>query len=349
VDQDNVREDEGERPRPRNVTLKDVARLAGVSIATASKAINGRDQVHPETRKRVLDVAKRISFVPNSLAQGLLTGQTRTVGLLTNDLVGRFSIPVLMGAEDAFGTGRISVLLCDARGDSIREAYHLDALIGRRVDGLIVVGSSTDVRPSLGRELPIPVVYAYAPSDDPRDLSLVPDNTGAGALAIKHLLETGRTRIAHITGEEGYLAARDRADGVVAAMKAAGLSLVGDEVRYGNWTESWGRAATRTLLDQHPEVDAVLCGSDQIARGALDAIREANRSVPEDIAVAGFDNWDVVVTGARPQLTSVDMDLENLGRTAAERLFSAMGGSNHSGIESLPCRLVVRGSTVPDS
>jgi LacI family transcriptional regulator len=344
MDQDN-----GDRPRPRNVTLKDVAQLAGVSIATASKAINGRDQVHPETRNRVLEVAKRISFVPNSLAQGLLAGQTRTVGLLTNDLVGRFSIPVLMGAEDAFGTGKISVLLCDARGDSIREAYHLDALIGRRVDGLIVVGSSTDVRPSLGSGLPIPVVYAYAPSDDPRDLSLVPDNTGAGALAVKHLLETGRTRIAHITGEEGFLAARERADGVVAAMKAAGLSLVGDEVRYGNWTEAWGRAATRTLLDQHPEVDAVLCGSDQIARGALDAIREANRSVPEDIAVSGFDNWEVVVMGARPQLTSVDMDLENLGRTAAERLFAAMGGSNHSGTESLPCRLVVRGSTVPES
>jgi LacI family transcriptional regulator len=343
MDQDN-----GDRPRSRNVTLKDVAQLAGVSIATASKALNGRDQVHPETRNRVLDVAKRISFVPNSLAQGLLAGQTRTVGLLTNDLVGRFSIPVLMGAEDAFGTGKISVLLCDARGDSIRETYHLDALIGRRVDGLIVVGSSTDVRPSLG-SLPIPVVYAYAPSDDPRDLSLVPDNAGAGALAVKHLLETGRTRIAHITGEEGFLAARDRADGVVAAMKAAGLNLVGDEVRYGNWTESWGRAATRTLLDQHPEVDAVLCGSDQIARGALDAIREANRSVPEDIAVAGFDNWDVVVTGARPQLTSVDMDLESLGRTAAERLFAAMGGSNHAGTESLPCRLVVRGSTVPES
>jgi LacI family transcriptional regulator len=343
MDQDN-----GDRPRPRNVTLKDVAQLAGVSIATASKAINGRDQVHPETRNRVLDVAKRLSFVPNTLAQGLLAGQTRTVGLLTNDLVGRFSIPVLMGAEDAFGTGKMSVLLCDARGDSIREAYHLDTLIGRRVDGLIVVGSSTDVRPSLGSELPIPVVYAYAPSDDPRDLSLVPDNVGAGVLAVKHLLETGRTRIAHITGEEGYLAARDRADGVVAAMKAAGLSLVGD-VRYGNWSESWGRAATRTLLDQHPEVDAVLCGNDQIARGALDAIREANRSVPEDIAIAGFDNWDVLVSGSRPQLTSVDMDLENLGRTAAERLFAAMGGSSHSGTESLPCRLVVRGSTVPES
>jgi LacI family transcriptional regulator len=343
MDQDN-----GDRPRPRNVTLKDVAQLAGVSIATASKAINGRDQVHPETRNRVLDVAKRISFVPNTLAQGLLAGQTRTVGLLTNDLVGRFSIPVLMGAEDAFGTGKMSVLLCDARGDSIREAYHLDTLIGRRVDGLIVVGSSTDVRPSLGSELPIPVVYAYAPSDDPRDLSLVPDNVGAGALAVKHLLETGRTKIAHITGEEGYLAARDRADGVVAALKAAGLSLVGD-VRYGNWSESWGRAATRTLLDQHPEVDAVLCGSDQIARGALDAIREANRSVPEDIAIAGFDNWEVLVSGSRPQLTSVDMDLENLGRTAAERLFAAMGGNTHSGTESLPCRLVVRGSTVPES
>src|SRR5919112_5470821 len=133
----------GAPARPKGPTLKDVARLAGVSVATASKALNGRSEVHPDTRQRVIDVAARISFTPNTLARSLLAGQTGTVGLLTNDLEGRFSLPILMGAEDAFGTGQVSVLLCDARGDAIREAHHLKALLGRRVDGLIVVGSST--------------------------------------------------------------------------------------------------------------------------------------------------------------------------------------------------------------
>jgi len=334
--------------RPRNATLKDVALLAGVSIATASKALNGRADVHPETRTRVADAAEKLSFRPNTLARSLLAGQTGTVGLLTNDLVGRFSMPILLCTDDAFGTVKMSVLLCDARGDSIRESYHLQALLGRRVDGLIVVGSATDPRPSLGRDLPVPVVYAYGPSEDPRDLSLVPDNISAGALVTRHLIDTGRRRIAHIAGDAGFVATHDRVRGVTDTLAHAGLTLAGDDVLYGNWSEAWGRTATAALLDRDHNVDAILCGSDQIARGCLDTLRERGLAVPQTVAVAGFDNWDVLVSGARPQLTTVDMDLETLGRTAARRLFAAIDGEANAGIESLPCRLVVRGSTVPE-
>jgi LacI family transcriptional regulator len=334
--------------RPRNVTLKDVATLAGVSVATASKALNGRNYVHPETRKRVLEAASKMSFTPNTIAQGLLSGQTGTVGLLTNDLVGRLSLPVLMGAEDAFGTGKMSVLLCDARGDSIRESYHLQALLGRRVDGLIVVGSDTDPRPSLGPNIPVPVVYVYGPSDDPSDHSVVPDNVGGAIAAAKHLLSLGRTRIVHINGDVGFVAARDRAVGVSKAMAEAGLSLLGGEPLYGAWTEAWGRSATAAVLKKYPDVDGIICGSDQIARGVIEQLRESGVSVPGDVAVIGFDNWEVLATGSRPQLSTIDMDLENLGRLAAQRLFAAMGGTEHAGIETLPCRLVVRGSTVPE-
>ena len=335
--------------RPRNVTLRDVAALAGVSVATASKALNGKTEVHPETRSRVEAAAAKISFVPNSIARGLLAGQTGTVGLLANDLEGRFSIPILMGAEDAFGTGRMSVLLCDARGDSIRESYHLQALLGRRVDGLIVVGSNTDPRPSLGR-LPVPVVYAYGPSTDEHDMSVVPNNVQGGAIAAEHLLQLGRTRIAHITGEHGFVAATDRVEGMTATLAAAGLSLVGGGALYGNWSEAWGRAAVDRLLAQHPDVDAIFCGSDQIARGALDTLRERGVDVPTQIAVMGFDNWELFSMGSRPQLTSVDMELETLGRVAARRLFAAIEGAEEAGvedagIETLDCRLVARGST----
>src|SRR5690349_15204001 len=332
--------------RSHPVTLSDVARLAGVSIATASKALNGRSQVRAETRQRVIEAAERLAFRPNQLARGLLVGRSGTVGLLTSDLEGRFSIPILMGAEDAFGAGEVAVFLCDARGDAIREQHHVRALLGRRVDGLIVVGSRTDPRPSLGRELPVPVVYAYAPSDDPADLSIVCDNVAAGRLAIEHLIACGRTRIAHITGDPDYGAARDRAQGARAALKDAGLSLVGD-VRYGAWSEGWGRAATAMLLSQEPDVDAIFCGSDQVARGVLDAVRERGRDVPDDVAVMGFDNWEVLTTDARPPLTSVDMNLEEIGRAAARALFAALDGSPRSGLETLPCRLVIRGSTAP--
>ena len=156
----------GRRPDRRAVTLTDVARLAGVSVATASKALNGRSQVRAETRARVVEAAERLAFSPNALAQSLLAGRTGTVGLLTSDLEGRFSIPILLGAEDAFGADRTSVFLCDARGDAIREQHHVRALLSRRVDGLIVVGARADPRPSLGRSLPVPVVYAYSSSDE---------------------------------------------------------------------------------------------------------------------------------------------------------------------------------------
>jgi LacI family transcriptional regulator len=330
----------------RPVTLSDVARLAGVSVATASKALNGRDQVAPATRQRVIEAADRLAFSPNPLARGLLAGRTGTVGLLTSDLDGRFVIPILMGAEDAFGAGQVNVFLCDARGDTIREQHHLRALLSRRVDGLIVVGERTNPRPSLGQEIPVPVVYVYAPSDDPADLSLTPDNTGAGRLAVEHLVAGGRTRIAHISGDPVYAAAQDRARGARAALASAGLELVGD-VLFSEWSERWGRDAAAVLLERHPDIDAILCGSDQIARGVLDTARDFHRDVPGDLAVIGFDNWEVLTTNARPELSSIDPDLQQLGRLAAQRVFAALDGVDvGSGTQYLPGRLVIRGSTV---
>lgn len=332
--------------RLRRTTLADVARLAGVSVSTASKALNGRSHVSADARARVLQAAQQLSFSPNTLARSLLAGRTGTVGLLTNDLEGRFIIPILMGAEDAFGAGKVNGFLCDARGDAIREQHHIQALLSRQVDGLIVVGSRTDPRPSLGRDLPVPVVYTYAPSDEPDDLSIVCDNVGAGRLAIEHLIACGRTRIAHITGDPGYGASRERAQGAAAALADAGLPLIG-EVFYGAWSEGWGRAAAAMLLERHPEIDAVFCGSDLVARGVIDTLRDRGRDIPSDIAVIGFDNWEVLSTNARPPLTSIDMDLKELGRTAAHALFEALDGSPRSGIEAQPCRLVIRSSTAP--
>ncbi|MCT9821337.1 LacI family transcriptional regulator [Microbacterium sp. W1N] len=330
----------------RATTLSDVARRAGVSIATASKALNGRDDVAADTRRRVLDAAQALSFTPNAMARGLLAGRTGTVGLLTSDLEGRFMLPILMGAEDAFGSGQVSVFLCDARGDAIREQHHLKALLGRRVDGIIVVGRQTDPRPSLGQDLPVPVVYAYAPSDDPRDLSLTPDNYSGGRLAVEHLLACGRTRIAHISGDPSYAAAQDRLAGARAALTAAGLDLVGEPL-FSAWTEQWGRDAAAMLLQRHPDIDAIFCGSDQIARGVLDTARDLGRAVPEDLAVIGYDNWELLATNARPELTSVDANLQQLGRQAAQRVFDAIDGVDiGEGVHHLPVRLVIRGSTI---
>lgn len=327
-------------------TLADVARLAGVSIATASKALSGRHHVRMETREKVLSAAEQLSFRPNVLARHLLSGRSGTIGLVTHDLDGRFSIPTLMGAEDAAGTGKVSVFLCDARGDALREQYHVQALLGRRVDGLIVVGARPDPRPSLGK-LPVPVVYAYAPSVDPTDMSLVSDSYAGGRMAAEHLVICARRRIAVVMGDRTYGAATERVEGATDLLREKGLEPLGGEALFGAWSEEWGRSATRMVLAHHPDVDAVLCGSDQIARGALDSLREAGRTVPDDVAVIGYDNWEVLATNARPPLTSIDLNLEELGRRAAARLFEAIDGNETPGVESVPCRLIPRGSTGP--
>ena len=242
----------------------------------------------------------------------------------------------------------MSVILCDARGDSIREQHQLRTLLARRIDGLIVVGRQIDPRPSLGRDLPVPVVYAYAPSDDLGDLSLVPDNEQIGRLAAEHLIVCGRGRIAHISGEPDHSSTKDRASGVIGALSAAGLELVGTPL-LGDWSEGWGRAAAAMLMAQGLDFDAVACGSDQIARGVMDALRDRRRAVPDDVAVVGVDNWVALAAHSRPTLTTIDMNLEHLGRTAALRIFAALDEDKPppGGLERLPGRLVLRESSVP--
>ncbi|MBE6474570.1 LacI family transcriptional regulator [Actinomyces sp. Z5] len=330
----------------RPVTLADVADRANVSLSTASKALNGRDGVSPSTRSRVREAARRLGFSPSTVARSLATGRTNTVGLITHDLVGRFSIPLLMGIENAFGVNEVSVMLCDARGDSIREKHHLASMLERRVDGLVVVGARPDPRPSLGKRIPVPVVYAYAPSVDPSDTSIVADNVLAGHMATEHLIAQGKSHIAIIQGDQDYGASVDRAAGSLAALAEAGLELVGGSPLYGEWSEVWGRSATRALLSRDPAVDGIVCGNDQIARGALDYLRDHRVNVPGDVAVTGHDNWRVVVEGCRPGLTTIDMGLERIGRIAAKRLREAMEGHLHPGVEKIPGHLIVSGSTV---
>ncbi|MEV6302544.1 LacI family DNA-binding transcriptional regulator [Actinoplanes sp. NPDC051861] len=321
-----------------------MAALAGVSTGTASKALNGRGALRPETRQRVQQAAEQLGFVANAAARSLQTGRTYTVGMITTDSIGRFSIPLLIGAEDALGAGQMSVFLCDARDDPIREQYYLRTLLSRKVDGIIVTGRRTQARAPIGVGLPVPVVYAFISSADPRDCSVVPDEADGARRAVQHLLAIGRRRIAHVTGPEHHHSATVRATAAVDTLAAEGLRPAAP-ILYGEWSEAWGRQAAGILLSTGADVDAVFCGSDQIARGLAEGLQSAGREIPRDVALVGFDNWDVMVDGCRPALTSVDMDLEGIGRSAAELLLSAINGEPVQGKRARPCRLVPRAST----
>ena len=328
----------------RRVTIRDVAAEAGVSVGTASKALNGQGKLRAETRERVAEAAQRLGFAPNTLAQALLAGRSFTVGLITTDGFGRSSIPVMLGAEDALGTGQVSVFMCDTRDDPDRERRYIEMLSARRVDGLIVTGRRVEPRPPVTAGPGIPVVYAMTQPLGEDGPAVLPDDEGGGRAAAEHLLAGGRRRIGHISGPERFLAARKRAAGFSAALAARGLEPYGG-VRSGEWSEHWGRESARLLLADRPDLDAIFSGSDQIARGVGDTLRAAGRRIPDDVALVGFDNWEPMALGAQPPLTSVDMGLEEVGRAAAELLLAAIADEPAHGVRTVPSRLVIRQSS----
>jgi len=332
---------------PTRATLANVATRAGVSLGTASKALSGTGRMRQETRERVFEAADALGFSPNRHAQSLHTGRSWTVGLMTTDGIGRFSTPVLLGAEDALGAGKISVLLCDTRGDAIREQHHLRTLTERRVDGIIVTGRRTDPRPPLSGIGPIPAVYAFSPSTDPGDVSVVSDDAGGATLAVEHLLGLGRTRIAHLTGPVHHASARIRAASTLDLLDRAGLAPTTGRAHYGDWSEAWGRRAAEVVLRAAPDLDAIFCGNDQIARGAADTLRERGVRVPDDVAIVGYDNWDSMALASRPPLTTIDMDLGEIGRVAALKLLAQIdpGTPEDVATATVPCRLIVRESS----
>ena len=321
-------------------------RAAGVSIGTASKALNGAGRMRQETRDRVLAAALEIGYRPNDLAHSLRRARSRTIGIISNDSFGRFTIPIVEALEERLADEGIAVFMCNATDDPTRERQHLDQLLRKRIDGLVVTARRADTRPPIGRFAHgLPVVYVFSHADDPGALCLLPDDEGGAVLAVEHLAALGRRRIAHVTGPEHFEAVRLRRSGWRAALAAAGLPELPGFYLPGVWSEAWGREAIARLFDATGPPDALFCGNDQIARGAADALRERSLAIPLDVAIVGFDNWEVMALAARPPLSSVDMNLRALGREAGDRLLDMIGGLPLGGMERRPCSLVVRQSS----
>lgn len=331
--------------RKRRVTAGDVATRAGVSISTVSKALSGKGAVRHETRERILKAARELNFQTNQVAASLYAGRTNTIGVITTDRFGRLTVPVLLGAIEAMAEKEIALVLCDGRGDPIREQYFVDSFLRRRVDGILVTGAGEFARDSLRADLPVPVVYAMAWSRDARDTSVVPDDAEGARTATRHLLSTGREKVVYVAGPQRDDASRVRLAATEEVLAERGLSLA-HEPLFGQWSERWGRQAIKQVLHAGTDFDAVFCASDQVARGVTEALREADVDVPGSVGVVGFDNWDVMVEASRPPLTTVDMSLHEVGAAAADALLAAIdSGALEPGIRRIDCQLVPREST----
>lgn len=330
----------------RVATITEVARLAGVSVTTASKAINGKNKVSDATRERVLAAARELNFHPSPIARSLHSGRSGTVGLvLVDSATLRFAIPVILGVEAELAEIDLSLILSDARGDFARVPEIALTLRRRKVDGLIIVGDNNFPTPSVTDVVDGPVIYAHGETDRPDDLANVTDDQAGIALAVDHLAALGRRDIAHLSGPRGTRAASERATGFARAMAEHGLAPRGNPV-FGPWSQPWSRGAVADLLSEHPELDAIVCDSDQLAAGAIAAIKDTGRKVPDDIAITGYDNLQFFAEEFDPPLTSVDPNLEDLGAAAARRLFQVVDGEKvEPGLLLQHGSLVVRGST----
>ena len=325
--------------KPDRVTIKDVAEAAGVSTATVSNALNGTGRLTDEKREAIVAAAERLRFRPNVMAQALIKKRSFTVGLLTDDIYGRFSFPVMKGISEALAEQGVSVLLSTIDDDPTRGRMHVDALLDRQVDGLIVSGRRADLHIPLDLlGVDVPVVYALTASPSGHAHVVVDDCNGSYE-ATRWLHKLGRRRIVHVTGPETHLAARSRVDGYRQAIGESG------RVMYGVWSELWGHDAVAALWAEDAPPDGISCGSDQIARGVIDALRERGVKVPTDVSVVGFDNWEVVAEATRPPLTTIDMNLKELGKQAGLMVLAMSRGEIEPDVERrVRCSLVVRQS-----
>jgi LacI family transcriptional regulator len=329
----------------RGVTLQHVAQAAGVTLGTASKAINGRGKLSLETRERVRNEARRLGFRFRELDQDVPVDQRAMIGVLTSDIYGRFSFPLLMGIEKAFGVRPISAVLC-ATSDQAQEQMHLQMLLERQVDGIVVSARREDPRlPIELGQATLPVVYAHTQVTDPHALCVLPDDAQGARLAIEHLVHIGRRQFAHITGPGYFEAVRLREGAMRQVLAEHDISLSEQRVLSGPWQESWGYTAAHYLMKQDPSIDALFCGSDQLARGAVEALHELGVRIPDDVAVVGFDNWEPIACATRPALTTVDMNLEAVGHYVGQCLLDLLAGKLLSGTVRLPCNLIIRESS----
>lgn len=330
-----------------SISIRDVARHAGVSATTVSRVINDNAPVAKDTRRRILEAIETLSYVPHGGARSLITRKTHTIGVLLPDLYGEFFSELIRGIDQAARKNHHHVLVSGSHSDPGELEAMLRALRGR-VDGLIVMAPDVNAYPLIarfGRAVPIVLLDSDPEGCDLPSITI--DNYGGARSVVRHLLDLGHRRIALLAGPEHNRDARERARGWRAAL--AGTAASGDSaalVFTGDFSESSGYAAgTRIVgLDRRP--DAVFAANDSMAIGCLSAFREHGVQIPEDIALAGFDDIPIA-RYMTPPLTSVRVSIADLGSRAMTRLVPLMGNAvtdDDWRRETLATELIVRAS-----
>lgn len=332
-------------PSLRSATIKDVARAAGVSVATVSRVVNDSGPVSEETRRRITEVAAELRYTPNSAARSLSTRRTHAIGVLLPDLYGEFFSEVIRGIDQAAQRRGYHILVSSSHADRTQVEAAIRAMQGR-VDGLILMSPDVDAT-ALDANLHhgLPVVLLNCRVDGTAHASLTVDNYRGAFDMVRHLLEHGHRRVAMITGPERNHDALERLRAYRDALAEAGLPESARCELAGDFLETTGYEAARRLAALDPRPTALFCANDMTALGALSALREAGLRVPEDVAVAGFDDIPIA-RYANPPLSTVHVNISELGTKAADALLGVVHGQQESDDhhEVMPTTLVLRDS-----
>jgi len=330
-------------------TLEEVARRAGVSRATASRVLRGASNVSPEAIAAVERAATEINYTPNLAARSLVTGRTDSVAFLVNETEERlftepFFLAMLRSCQAAVTARGLQLNFAIASTAEQRDRF-LAYARGGHVDGVLLlsVHGDDDLQVRL-EESGVPTVLSGRPYSDRPLFCVAADNVAGGRLAVEHLLATGRRRIGTVTGSLDLCAGQDRLAGYRAALEDAGVAIDDDLIEPGGFNTTEGYDSACRLLARRPDVDAIVTGSDLAAVGAIRAVEQSGRRVPEDVAVVGFDDMREAAEHD-PPLTTIRQPMSDLGATMANLLLSRLDGQEDSvrGVV-LPVELVVRAS-----
>jgi LacI family transcriptional regulator len=330
--------------RPVRPTLHDVARHAKVSVATVSRALSRPEMVNIETQQRIREVAGWLGYLPDAAGRALVSGSSRTVGIVVPTLDAAIFSRAIHGLQRRLAEAGYQLLVAAHDYSLAAEASAVRAMLAHRVDSLVLVGTDrAEETRALLRATDLPVVVIWSFDDDFPCIGF--DNGAAGRLAAEHLLNLGHRRIAMISGITAQNdRARLRLAGMRGALQKAGSELPAWYVVERPFTLDGGRAGLSHLLALEEPPSAVVCGNDLLAAGAMFEAAARGIAVPSGMSIIGIDNLDISAH-LNPPLTTVHLPTAQLGDAAAEYVLARLAGHAPPVRRELPVALVTRGST----
>jgi LacI family transcriptional regulator len=336
------------------VTIKELARVSGVSVGTVSRALNGYADVRPETRERIVRLARELDYTPAASARSLVTRRSHIIGVFMEtgeghpDLQHPFFHEVLGGLKTRVGSNGFDLLLfaSERPGNGYGPHSYLKRARHHSVDGCALIGLEPD-DPEVRRlaRADLPIVAIDMDLEGPKVEVVMSDNEGGAIAAVRHLHELGHRRIATITGMLDSRPGADRLRGYRQAMQELGLAYRDEYVAYGDYYAESGRAAAERLLALEEPPTAIFAAADMMAIGAIRAAAEVGIRVPEELAIVGFDDIQLA-SHINPPLTTMRQDKLGLGFAAADALVARVAGDgDRPPLRTLDVELVVRGST----